>query len=90
MVNEDNNCDISGGIIIQVLPNATEKEIAYEECTNTCKNTYGSFPAVSLKDFDGTCVCQGAEEDDDELAKLDNIHNKKMSMLQSMINVKHL
>jgi hypothetical protein len=68
----------------------TEKEIAYEECTNTCKNTYGSFPAVSLKDFDGTCVCQDAEEDDDELAKLGNIHNKKMSMLQSMINVKHL
>ena len=31
LVNEENSCDISGGIIIQVLPNATEKEISYVE-----------------------------------------------------------
>ena len=66
----------------------TEKEIEYEECKNTCRNVYGAYPTTSLKEFDGTCVCQ--DQEDDDLAKLDTINNKKVSMIQSMINTKHL
>lgn len=43
LVNEDNTCDISGGIIIQVLPNATEKEISYVESKANLLNNFSNL-----------------------------------------------
>lgn len=43
LVNEDNTCDISGGIIIQVLPNATDKEISYVESKANLLNNFSNL-----------------------------------------------
>ena len=43
LVNEYNTCDISGGIIIQVLPNATDKEISYVESTANLLNNFSNL-----------------------------------------------
>ena len=52
LVNEDNNCDICGGIIIQVLPNATEKEIAYVESkANLLSNFSNLLKEKSFEDI---------------------------------------
>ena len=42
-VAEDNKCEISGGIIIQLLPNATEKEISYIESKASLLNNFSTL-----------------------------------------------
>ena len=52
LVGEDNKCIISGGIIIQLLPNATEKEIVtIEEKANVLNNFSNLLQSTSLEDI---------------------------------------
>ncbi len=50
LINEDNTCDISGGIIIQLLPNATEKEISYLESKANLLNDFSN--SLNNKSFE--------------------------------------
>lgn len=65
----------------------TENEILYEECKKRCKDLFDSFPATSLENFNGTCICQ---EENDDYTNLNKTKNNKLAVLQSMINIKHL
>lgn len=42
-INEENKCDISGGIIIQVLPNASDNEISYIESKADTLNNFSNI-----------------------------------------------
>lgn len=43
LIGEDNKCNVSGGIIIQLLPNATEKEISYIESKVNMLNNFSNL-----------------------------------------------
>ena len=52
LVNDDNTCDVSGGIIIQLLPNATEDEIKYIESKQDKLNNFSNaLKEKSLEDI---------------------------------------
>ena len=52
LVGEDNKCIISGGIIIQLLPNATENEINYIEKESHILNNFSKLlQSTSLEDI---------------------------------------